>query len=330
MSGRARPSGTGPGEVVTTGELDLSGQEVAVHTISCAAPPSVLYELVADVSRWSAILASTIDIRHIDRSEHAERFRLWALAGGQVQTWVSQRGLDPDHMRITFQQERTEPPIVHVNGEWEFQPLDGGGTRVMLRHRFTVDGDSAGRERIAAADSSTRELAALCRLAEFGHPIDQLVFSFSNQVRLPVSVADAYSFVYRSDKWSEVLPHVSRVVLTEPQPDVQDMEMDTVTADGRTHTTRSVRLCFPHERIVYKQLVAPRLLLGHSGAWHFAADDAGTLVAARHTVAVNPVAVADVLGPGSVLEDACEYLRGVLGANSRATLSHAGAQRRLV
>jgi len=39
-----------------------------------------------------------------------------------------------------------------------------------------------------------------------------------------------------------LVPHVSRVELTEPQPGVQDR--DSVTADGRVRPTRPLRLCF--------------------------------------------------------------------------------------
>lgn len=325
MSGQPRPSRAGLADIVNAREPGRAGQEIAVHTATCAAPPPALYELVADVSRWPTILAPVIHVRRSDRSDQAERFQLWALAGDQVHSWVSRRILDPGRGWISFEQEHAGPPIARVVGRWEFGAV-GGGTRVVLRHWFAVDSDGPERDRIAAGidSSSTRALAALCRLATLGHPVEDLVFSFSDQLRLPVSAADAYSFVHRSDMWAQLLPHVSRVALTEPQPGVQLMEMDTVTADGQTHTTESVRLCFPPEGIVYKQLVPPRLLLGHSGAWDFGEDDAGTVAVGRHAVAINPAAAAEVLGHGCTLADAREYLRDVLGANSRATLSRIG------
>jgi aromatase len=103
------------------------------------------------------------------------------------------------------------------------------------------------------------------------------------------------------------------------------MEMDTVTADGSAHTTRSIRLCTAPERIIYKQLLPPALLHGHSGRWDFFAHPEGTRVRATHTVAIKPEAIAGILGPDADLAGAREYLRTALGANSRATLSHAGA-----
>jgi len=303
------------------------GQESAVHVLSSAASSSVLFNLVADVSRWPTILDPVIHVGYCGRSGQAEWFELWVLVGDQVCSWRTRRRLDADQGRIAFEQERTHRPVTGMAGLWEFQPLDGGGSRVELSHWFTVDGGDAEREQVVAAvdHNSTRDLAALCRLATLGPSVNELVFSFSDQVRLPVSAADAYSFVERSDRWPEVLPHVSRVELTEPQPGVQDMEMESVSVDGRVHTTRSLRLCFPAERIVYKQLVPPALLLGHCGAWEFADVGGGSVVTARHTVAINPAAVAEVLGPGHSLADARTYLRDALGANSLQTLECVGS-----
>jgi hypothetical protein len=141
---------------------------------------------------------------------------------------------------------------------------------------------------------------------------------------MPGLVADAYEFIDRADQWPARLPHVSRVVLREDRPGVQRLEMDTVTAAGDTHTTNSVRVCQPMETIVYKQVVPPSLLLGHSGSWTFAQDGDRVRVTARHTVAIDPTAIADRLGPEVTLAQARTQVRDALGGNSRATLTHAG------
>jgi aromatase len=177
----------------------------------------------------------------------------------------------------------------------------------------------------AVDHNSEKELTALGCLAQSGHPVTDLVFSFEDTVQLDGAAADAYQFVYRSDKWPQRLPHVSRVVLRDEPPGIQDMEMDTRTADGTTHTTRSIRLCFATERIIYKQLVPPTLLFGHSGGWTFTDGSDGAMATARHTVVINPVAIPKVLGKNRTLADAREFLRTALGANSRTTLMHAGA-----
>lgn len=314
--------------------MSNSRQWTTVHSRVMSAPARAVYELVADVSRWPAIFAPSLHVHHLELEEHAERFTLWALVNGQVKTWTSRRTLDSRQLRIGFTQERTQPPFDSMGGDWTFRSLPGNRSEVVLTHRFTaVDGESLDAATRAVDRNSEQELAALSHLAQLGHPVAELVFSFEDTVQVDGAVSDAYHFVYRSDRWPRRLPHVSRVVLSEEPPSVQhpgiqDMEMDTVTADGNTHTTRSIRLCFATERIVYKQLVLPALLFGHSGGWTFTGGPDGGVATARHTVAINPDAIPELLGKDCTLAGARDFLRSALGVNSRATLVRASAYAR--
>ncbi|NXY95201.1 SRPBCC family protein [Streptomyces sp. BR123] len=308
------------------------GRHHTRHTLVSSAPPEALYDLAADVGRWPAVFAPSVAAEYLERGERTERFRLWASVGGEVKTWVSRRERDRAGLRIRFEQEQSAPPIASMGGEWIFELRPGGGTEIVLLHDFTAVGDdpeAAAWINAALDRNSPVELAALARIAELatglGAGPGDLVFSFSDTVTLPGRTAqEAYAFVHRADLWPERLPHVRRVELSEDAAGVQEMEMDTVTADGSAHTTRSVRVCVPGERIAYKQLVPPRLLLGHSGRWEFADTGAGAQVTAEHTVAVNPAAVREELGAEASLADARRHLRDVLGRNSRATLELAG------
>jgi ribosome-associated toxin RatA of RatAB toxin-antitoxin module len=295
------------------------------HSVMVSAAPDVLFDLIGDVTRWPALFGPTVHVEHLHRAPGEERFQLWALAGDEVKSWVSRRTIDDVRRHITFEQERTQAPIASMSGSWTFHPVDGG-TEVVLTHDFTAV-DAAHEDRLTAIvdSNSDRELAALRRVAEIGHPVADVVVTFEDEIPLDGSVEDAYVFIDRSDLWPQRLPHVARVRLLDPQPGVQDMEMETTTADGGTHTTRSIRLCFPSDRIVYKQLVTPELLLGHSGSWHLRTGEDGDVATARHTVVINPDAVQKVLGPGRTLADAREFVRSALGANSRTTMAHASA-----
>lgn len=301
-----------------------------VHGRRIAAPADVVYDLVADVTRWPVLFGPSLHVDVLERSEHHERFQLWALVNGEVKTWTSRRALDAGRRRITFEQERSQPPIASMGGEWRVEPLGGpgDGVELVLEHSFSVVGDDPETmaQLAAGVDRNSREeLAALARVAELGPGLDEVVVAFDDDVELPAGLGDVYDFVHRSDLWPERLPHVERVALHELAPDVQDMEMDTLTPEGNRHTTHSIRICFPRGRIVYKQLVPPALLLGHSGAWRFAATSGdATVVTARHMVAIDPGKVEEVLGAGHTLADARAYVREALGANSRATLTHAG------
>jgi aromatase len=303
-----------------------SRQRTTVHSHVISAPAQDVYALVADVSRWPAIFAPSLYVRHVQLAERTERFRLWALVNGDVKSWTSRRTRDPQRLHISFTQERTQPPFATMGGDWTFRPLRGNRSEVVLTHHFsTADGESSEAAAVAVGHNSEQELAALKKLAELKHPMRDIVLSFEDTVQSCGALSDAYQFVYRSGEWPQRLPHVSRVVLHEQPSGVQDMKMDTVTADGSTHTTRSIRLCFADERIVYKQLIAPALLFGHSGEWLFTDGPDATTITARHTVAIDPDAISGVLGTKHTLADARGFVRAALGANSRTTLAHAGA-----
>jgi len=300
------------------------------HTLTAPAPADTLYGLVADVSRWPAVFEPTIAVRHLERTATRERFEIWAEVNGEVAHWTSRRLLDPGRRYVSFRQDHAQPPVTSMSGGWLLRELPAGGTEIVLRHRFTVaDDDPAAVAAVRAAldRNSARELAALARLASAGHPVEELLLTFSDTIELSVPAAEAYEFIARADRWPALLPHVSRVELAEPRPGVQRMEMDTTTSDGSHHMTRSVRVCPDGAWIAYKQQVTPRLLAGHSGEWTFTDGPRGTVATARHTVVIAPAAVPEVLGPDATLSDARAYLRDALGRNSRTTLAGAAAAR---
>jgi len=119
---------------------------------------------------------------------------------------------------------------------------------------------------------------------------------------------------------------VAKVQLTENTPGLQGLRMDTLTKDGSVHTTESVRVCFPHYRIVYKQTTLPALMTLHTGYWTFEedpADPASTLATSQHTVVINDANIAKILGPEAGVAQAREFVRNALSTNSTATLGHA-------
>ncbi|MGW4720035.1 aromatase/cyclase [Nocardia sp. NPDC004260] len=295
--------------------------EVMSHSRVVQAAPDVVYGLVADVTRWPVIFEPSVLVRHLHRGPDEERFRLWATVGGAVKNWTSRRVLDAEQRRIVFEQERSQAPIASMGGGWSFREIGPGATKVTLDHHFAVvDGADAAQVAASVDRNSVVELAALARVAELGHPVDEVIHTFEDTVTLECSSAEAYDFVYHSERWPEQVPHVGRIELTEDAEGVQLMEMDTVTAGGIPHTTKSIRVCVPGERIDYKQLVPPAILFGHSGAWEFAEGPDGAVVTARHTVAINPEAAREILGANTDLADARAYLTDALSANSRNTL----------
>lgn len=293
------------------------------HEILIDAPPATVYGLIADAVQWPQFFAPSVHVERTELPASAERLRIWATANGDVKSWTSRRVLHAD--RIEFRQEVSSPPVAAMAGEWIVQPA-GDGTKLTLTHDFeAVDNDLAGVAWITEATNrnSETELGNIKALAEqFGRLAD-LVFTFADSVLLPAgSTEAAYDFLYQAKLWPERLPHVTRMDLTEDVENVQPMTMDTLAKDGSVHTTESVRVCFPHQRIVYKQTVPPSLMTAHTGEWTLAETGDGVLATSNHTVTVNEANIAKVLGAKATVADAREFIRKAAGGNSLATLTH--------
>lgn len=298
------------------------------HDVEVAAPADAVYPLIADVGHWPQVFPPTVHVEHREQGRDEERIQIWATANGEAKTWTSRRVLDPGARRIEFRQEVSQPPIGAMGGTWVIEPLGDAACRVRLLHDYrAVDDDPAKLDWIdqAVDRNSHTELAALKANAELATGRADLLLAFDDAVRIDGAAKDVYDFVDQAQLWEERLPHVARVSLTEDSPGLQVLEMDTTTRDGSVHTTRSVRVCFPHAKIVYKQTVLPALMTLHTGHWLFEDDGDGVVATSHHTVAIDETRIADVLGDGADLGTARDFVRSALGGNSLATLGHAQA-----
>jgi aromatase len=292
------------------------------HEVNVGAPAERVYALIADVSKWQEIFPPTVYAECVEKDGNSELIRIWATANGTAKTWTSRRQHDPERMSVTFRQERSQHPVGGMGGEWVVEPVSESECHVRLLHDFfAASDDPADLDWISQAvdRNSTSELHALKTSAELTGP-DQLI-TFDDTVTVDGSAKDVYDFLNQAQLWSHRLPHVARVSLEEETPGLQILEMDTMTKDGRMHTTRSVRVCRPHISIVYKQVVMPALMTLHTGRWLLEErDGAGVSVTSRHTVGINTARIADVLGAGADVLTAQEFVRKALSGNSLATL----------
>ncbi|MFJ6943791.1 aromatase/cyclase [Streptomyces wuyuanensis] len=297
------------------------------HTITVAAAAEVVFGLIENVGDWPVIFPPTVHAEQIERTGDSERIRIWATANGEVKGWTSRRELDRRGLRVRFRQEASRPPVSAMGGEWAIEPLPEGGSLVRLSHDFrAVDDDPASAEwiRQAVDRNSDKELAALRDAAEQRERRADLLLTFSDEVRVTGgAVKDVYDFLDQADLWPRRLPHVARAELTADVAGEQILEMDTRTPDGSTHTTRSVRICFPYDRIVYKQQLTPALMSAHTGEWTVREDGRDTVVTSTHTVVVDPEAVPGVLGADAGVAEARAFIRDALGRNSTVTMMHA-------
>lgn len=297
------------------------------HEITVEAPAAEVYRLLAEVENWPRIFPPSVLVDHVERGEREERIRIWATANGEAKNWTSRRTLDPDGLRITFRQEVPAHPVAAMGGTWIVEPAGGGACRVRLLHDYRAIGDDASKlEWIdQAVDRNSRaELGSLKKNVELATHQAELTMSFEDTVEIHGHAKDVYDFLNEADRWKERLPHVAEVRLTEDEPGLQILRMDTLTKDGSSHTTESVRVCFPHHRIVYKQTTLPALMTLHTGCWTLEEDERGvTTATSRHTVVINTGNITAVLGADAGVPEARAFLRNALGGNSRATLGHA-------
>ncbi|MEU3090287.1 aromatase/cyclase [Streptomyces massasporeus] len=306
--------------------MSASTSREVEHEITIKAPASTVYGLVEDIASWPRVFPPTIHVERLESEGGQERIRIWATARGEVKSWTSRRELSPQDLRITFRQEVSAPPVAAMGGAWVIEPLTEESCRVRLLHDYRAVGDSD--EGLAwideAVDRNSRsELAALRDSAERAGHSDELFLTFDDTVHINGSAEDVYEFLNAADRWRERLPHVDRVELRETEPGLQVLTMDTLTKDGSKHTTESVRVCFPHTGIVYKQTRVPALMTVHTGQWSLVEEPGGLAATSRHTVVINPDTIRQILGETANVTEAREFVRKALSANSLATLGYA-------
>nr|WP_042193137.1 aromatase/cyclase [Kibdelosporangium sp. MJ126-NF4]CEL20584.1 Aromatase [Kibdelosporangium sp. MJ126-NF4]CTQ89495.1 Aromatase [Kibdelosporangium sp. MJ126-NF4] len=296
------------------------------HEIEVRAPAKVVYGLVADVASWPQIFPPSVHVEHLERGERHERIQIWATANGEAKTWTSRRELDPDALRVDFRQEVSQPPVASMGGAWIVEPTSDESSRVRLLHDYrAVDDDKAKLAWIdeAVDRNSHSELAAMKANAERAVGSAESLLTFDDTVRINAPAKAVYDFLNEAQLWEKRLPHVAKVSMVEKTPGLQWLEMDTMTKDGSVHTTKSVRVCLPPHKIVYKQVVLPALMNLHTGHWSLTPDGDGVSVTSRHTVVINESNIAGILGANATIQDALRFVRTALSTNSLATLGHA-------
>ena len=302
--------------------MPTSLQDTIRHTTTVSAPVDLAFDLVAGLQRWPEFHGPSVHAEPLGRRDGRESFRhWWVIDDHTVRSWTGHWRFDRDTLRISYEFEPEEPGAAPSRGQFAFLSLSDTRTEIRAEQAAAGPGTfSADR-----VDQELRELLERFRFAaEHAERRHDLVVDFEDPLFVAAPPDDAYRYLYEADKWPERIPHVSRLVLEEPVPNVQFFDMDTRTPDGSAHTTRSVRVCLPGTLIVYKQIHLPKLLDGHTGHWRFTATREGTVLAARHTATIKPEALS-ILGPGTTVLDARRYLRRVLSANSMSNLRLAKA-----
>lgn len=312
------------GAVVQPGKLE------ALETIDVAAPARDVFDLITSMQRWPQLFTTMVHTQVLPSDGDAtDIVRCWGVSGREtVRAWSARRWIMADELRMDFDNDPPPPGVREQHGQWAVEARGDDSCVVTLRHRFDcgATGPADLAERVASQFSrhSRAQLAELKTAAERGPELDELIVSWEDTLVTTGAVQDAWLVLYEADKWPERIPHVARIEMTEPAPGIQFFDMDTTTPDGAAHTTRSVRVCLPHQLIVYKQTTLPPILEAHTGHWRFTETSEGLVLGARHTVTLKRSALG-LLGAGTTVADARAYARRVLSANSMKNLQIAKA-----
>jgi C7-C12 aromatase (ARO/CYC) len=292
------------------------------QTATVAAPAQLVFGLVAEVQNWYQFHRPSVHAEPAGRQEGVECFRHWWVTDDHtVRTWRGQWRFYRAAGRISYEFDPPEPGAAGLRGCWAFRPVSDSTTEVVVEQ----DPWREGAYDASRAELDLRELLeSVASAAEHDEERRDLVVDFEDPLFAAGSLNDAYAYLYEADKWPERIPHVSRLLLREDVPNIQFFDMDTAAPDGSAHTTRSVRICLPGDKIVYKQIKLPALLEGHSGHWKFTPTREGFVLAARHTATIKHSALS-ILGPQTSVLDARKYVRRVLSANSMSNLRLAKA-----
>ncbi|MEO3765889.1 SRPBCC family protein [Streptomyces sp. B8F3] len=295
------------------------------HTGTVAAPATVVYGLLADAPGWSRLFPSVVHAEPAGPGEGT--LRLWTTADGGVDDVRVRLTPDPDALTVGFRYIDPRPPVAATSGTWRVRPA-GAGCEVVLDQAYAAVDDD--REQLAwlraAAEAGGKSgLESLKHAAEQADRIGDVLLTFADGLEIAAGPAAVHDFLWRAGAWAGKVPHVSRAVLTDVSPRAQLLELDTVTLDGSTHTTRSVRVSPGPGRIVSKRLRMPALMSAHLAQWTLTGTQDGVRAVHRHTVVLRPEAVPDFLGAGASLAEARAYVRKALGTTSRETLRHARA-----
>jgi C7-C12 aromatase (ARO/CYC) len=300
-------------------------QHSASDEVVVAAPAAVARGLVDDVIGWTQLHTTAVHAEILEDDGTEQLIQHWAVADRHsVRTWKVRRTREAD--RISFVHVPAEHPFASLSGEWTFKEQDGK-TVVTLRHDFTLAEGEEGRldevtDRLHAGNQDY--LRVLGYAAENGEELDQLIIRMEDPLFIAGDIKDVYDYLWEADKWEERIPHIAKLDLEQPADNVQFFDMDTSTPDGSSHRTRSVRIAVEPDIIVYKQTELPVLLDGHTGHWKFTQTPEGVIAEARHTATIKPSAL-HILGEGTTVQDARNYLRRVLSANSMSNLRLAKA-----
>ncbi|MFE9355155.1 SRPBCC family protein [Streptomyces olivaceoviridis] len=268
---------------------DRAGRAVAEAVV--AAPARTVYELLTGLETWPRLFPWILHTEPLERDGHDDVVRYWGITDQEtIRTWVSRRHLDPDALRMKFEQEGAIGEVARLTGSWSFTPGRDGGTRVEAVHAFEVaEGAPTAPEKVAAMfHGRTRvQLARLTECAEGLAELDRRTLSFSGSLSVRADPAEVHRVLAEPRRWPELLPDVVHAHTVDKAPGVHFLELAERDADGDVRTSRTARLVLPG-KVVFKDLSPSGAVTQHTGQWRVAPAPEGATVTVTQAVVLDP------------------------------------------
>ncbi|MFH8409706.1 SRPBCC family protein [Streptomyces sp. NPDC018019] len=272
---------------MSTSLLHRTRAEVAID-----APAAAVYQALTDVGGWPVLYPWIAHTEVLSRQGPHDEVKFWAVRPGPeggLRVWTSRRTLDPQALRMEFEQQGSVGPIRRLGGTWDFLPRPDGGCRVVSGHWFATDADPA--ETADELDRhGARQMSTLKAQTERPAALTDDVVRAEGSVLVPGPASAAY------ERLLDALP---------PRADAGSAWFGTV--DG----VPAVQIAHEGRTVVQKPLTPPEPARLYRRRWRLAEEPGGVRV------------TADVL---AVATDRHAEVRELAEAGVRAALALAGTR----
>jgi aromatase len=280
------------------------------HRITLAAPPEVVYDLVADNAHTPRLSPTVVHIERLEGDAGHDVIQRWVVDGGVPRTWRVARTLDAAGGRISFDQLIAAPPVAAMHGEWWIQAGAEGGTEVELSHAWTLtdSGEEAARRVAGRMDSGIGgQLRGLKHFAEHLDALTRHEFTDETSVFLPTPPVETVDGFWDPARWPELLPDCRKVTVAAEAERCLSVDLGT-TASGSV-----LRRCYVRPTatlIVWKQTEGlPPFCRSVRGEVRARPTAGGSTVSVRRTDSLDPAVLAG-LPAAAVAERVAEIRTG--------------------
>lgn len=171
------------------------------HTVSVAAPASVVYGMLADASRRPVFLPSCVHVERMEFDGAVERPWVWDAADDRVRSTRVRRVLQPHTRSIDFEEfagDETSWPGAVAAGTWSVESEGDKRSSPTLRYEELSPSRTAAPGALEA-DARLR-LERIRQMAEQWDRLDELLLSFEDSTRVdgPPSSSTTSSTAWRT------------------------------------------------------------------------------------------------------------------------------------